>query len=89
MAAGFDRFRSAFRKLAALLKREKPAMIGTPPSARQIPADPLVHAREFANDYADELENYVEGRMHALGVSEQQIGMADRSREPVLGRLPS
>jgi len=80
MAGGFERLRSAFRKLAASLKREAPAMIGVPPSARQVSANPLIHARQFANEYADKLEYYVEGRMHALGVAEDQIGMADRSR---------
>jgi hypothetical protein len=80
MARAFSRLKSALRKLAASLKREKPAMIGIPPSARDIPADPLAHAREFANEYADYLENYVEGRMHALGVPEEQIGTADKSR---------
>ena len=60
--------------------RPKPAMIGTPPSARQVPADPALHARRFANEYADRLENYVEGRMHALDVAGEQIGLPDLSR---------
>lgn len=55
-------------------------MTGAPPSARQIPTDPRTHARQFANEYADRLENYVEGRMHALGLAEGQIGMPDKSR---------
>jgi hypothetical protein len=58
----------------------KPAMTGIPPSARQIPADPLIHARQFALEYADKLEHYVEGRMHALDVPEHQIGLPDASR---------
>jgi hypothetical protein len=66
--------------LKALFRREKPAMIGTPPSARPIPGDPALHARQFANEYADKLENYVEGRMHALHVPEEHIGLPDLSR---------
>ena len=80
MARGLDRLWSRFRKLAAPLKREKPAMIGIAPSARNVPADPSAHPRGFSNEYVDDLENYVEGRMHALGVPEDQIGMADKSR---------
>jgi hypothetical protein len=76
MAGLFDRLKSALRGLF----RKPPAMIGTPPSARQIPADPEEHARRFANEYADFLERFVEGRMHALDISEEQIGFADRSR---------
>ena len=80
MVRGLDRLTVAFRTLAKLLKRDKPAMIGIPPSAQNVPADPLAHAREFANEYADNLENYVEGRMHSLGVPEERIGMPDQSR---------
>ena len=80
MARGLDRLWSRFRKLAAAPKREKPAMIGIAPSARNVPADPSAHPRGFSNEYVDDLENYVEGRMHALGVPEDQIGMADKSR---------
>jgi hypothetical protein len=70
------------RRITEAAKRliRRPAMVGTPPSQRQIPADPLTHARQFAREYADKLENYVEGRMHALGVPEHQIGLPDASR---------
>jgi hypothetical protein len=68
-----------FRRIASFFRR-KPAMIGTPPSARRIPADIRQHARQTAYEYADRLENYVEGRMHALGIPEHQIGHADKSR---------
>jgi len=69
----------ALRRISGYFRRN-PAMIGTPPSARQIPGHPALHARQFANDYADRLENYVEGRMHALDLAEEQIGFRDRSR---------
>src|SRR4051794_30110609 len=68
-----------FRRLLGLFQR-KPAMIGIPPSERQVPADPVTHARQFANDYADRLEHYVEGRMHALGIPGDQMGLPDPSR---------
>ena len=55
-------------------------MIGTPPSQRRIPDDPVLHARQFANEYADNLENYVEGRMHQLEIPEHNIGLPDASR---------
>jgi hypothetical protein len=74
-----ERLGNLFRRLT----EKPPGMIGTPPSARQIPADPVAHARQFANEYVDILENYVEGRMHALGIAEHHIGLPDLSR-----RLP-
>jgi len=55
-------------------------MIGTPPSARKIPAvpaDPAEHAVRFAHTWADRLEHHVEGRMHALDIPEHQIGASD------------
>ena len=55
-------------------------MIGTPPSARRIPDDPSLHARQFAIEYADNLEHYVEGRMHTLDNSGEQMGLPDLSR---------
>ena len=67
----FHRFLRRFRK---------PAMIGTPPSARRIPEDPLIHARQYAHEYADRLEHFVEGRMHAFDLPDRQIGFADKSR---------
>jgi hypothetical protein len=33
-----------------------PAMVGTPPSARQIPAHPELHALDFAQRYAERSE---------------------------------
>jgi hypothetical protein len=70
--------RNPFRRIRDFFR--KPAMIGTPPSQRQIPEEPLLHARQFANEYSDKLETLVEGRMHALGVPENQMGLPDRSR---------
>ena len=55
-------------------------MVGTPPSARKspaVPADPKHHAERFAAEYADRLEHYVEGRMHSLGIPEEQMGASD------------
>lgn len=80
MTRGFGRLQAAFRKLVSLVRRESPGMIGTPPSQRRIPEDIVLHARQFANEYADRLENYVEGRMHQLEIPEHNIGLPDRSR---------
>jgi hypothetical protein len=71
----FDLIRDYLSRLA-----RRPAMIGLPPSVRQVPEDALLHARQFAREYADKLENYVEGRMHALDLSDNQIGLPDASR---------
>ncbi len=67
-----------FKRIRDLFRR--PVMLGTPPSKRRIPEDPLVHARQCADEYADRLEHYVEGRMHAFDLSDRQIGFADKSR---------
>ena len=42
-----------------------------------IPTDPAEHAADFAARWVDQLENFVEGRMHALNVPEHQIGASD------------
>jgi hypothetical protein len=68
----FERFRHLFRR--------KPGMVGSPASARQVPADAGLHAVDFAHRYAVELERLVEGRMHALEVPEEMIGHPDPSR---------
>jgi hypothetical protein len=70
----------ALGRLLGRFRKHSPAMVGTPPSAQRIPNDPLTHARQFANEYADKLENYVEGRMHALDLADDQIGLPDPSR---------
>jgi len=41
----------------------RPAMIGTPPSARQIPIDPAAHATDFDQRWADELDPCAAERM--------------------------
>src|SRR4051795_4147777 len=54
-----------------------PGMIGTPPSASQVPLDPGLHARDFARRYARPLDGYCEARMRQLGIPEDQIGADD------------
>ncbi len=72
------------RALAAKFRRKPvPAMIGEPPSARgvaAIPRNSADHAVQFALEWADRLEVYVEGRMHALDIPENQIGHGDPDR---------
>ena len=52
-------------------------MIGMPPSARQIPAHPELHARDFAGCYAEPLNYLVENRMMELGIDPAKIGVGD------------
>ena len=44
------------------------------------PPDPADHAEDFAHRWADRMENHVEGRMHALGIPEEEIGSSDHAR---------
>jgi hypothetical protein len=47
------------------------------------PTSPAEHAEEFSRRWVDRLENVVEGRMHAPGVPEAQIGTSDhKNRVP-------
>jgi hypothetical protein len=39
--------------------------------------DPAEHAKDFSARWVDRLENAVEGRMHALGLADDQIGTSD------------
>jgi hypothetical protein len=72
----------ASRALVAKLHRQHaheppPAMIGTPPSARRVPAvptDPAEHAADFAARYAEPMDYLIEQRMTELGIPDQQIG---------------
>jgi hypothetical protein len=79
----FGRIADAAKAIAATLRPAKPAaMIGPPPSARKlpaIPADPAEHAVQFGTEYADRLEHYIEGRMHALDIPEHQFGYSDQA----------
>ncbi len=54
--------------------RRKPAMIGTPPSARQISAVPELHALDFAERYAEPLDYHAAQTMIDLGIHRDQIG---------------
>jgi hypothetical protein len=55
----------------------KPAMTGTPPSARSIWHVPKSHARDFAERYAQPMNYHVESRMMELGIDPAQIGVGD------------
>jgi hypothetical protein len=52
-------------------------MIGSPPSARQIPADPALHALDFAQRYAEPIDYLVSQRMLELGIDSKHIGSSD------------
>ena len=58
----------------------RPGMEGTPPSARQIPADPALHAVDFSVRYAEPMNYLVETRMMELGIDPPRIGSGDRDR---------
>ena len=62
-------FRSLFRR--------KPAMVGTPPSARPLWYDAEAHAADFAARYAATMNFLVEQRMMDLRIPPDQIGTSD------------
>jgi hypothetical protein len=63
-----------FLRLFWLIRRRKPGMIGTPPSARQIPLSAELHALDFSQRYADPMNYHVENRMMELGIDPNRIG---------------
>jgi hypothetical protein len=65
--------RNPFKRIRELFR--KPAMIGTPPSARPMWHDPAVHARDFAERYAVPMDYHVAQRMTELGI--RDIGFPD------------
>jgi hypothetical protein len=77
-----SRIKAAASGLAARLRPHRPAMIGTPPSARPMWHDPAAHARDFAERYADPMEIIVAQRMRDLGLPDNQIGFADPDHGP-------
>jgi hypothetical protein len=62
-----------FRRLLSFFRR-KPGMIGVPPSAWQVPADPGLHAVDFSLRYAEPMDYHVLNRMDELGIPSDQIG---------------
>lgn len=52
-------------------------MIGVPPSARQVPTDPAMHAADFAKRYAEPLDYHAAQTMLDLGVPPEKIGDSD------------
>ena len=71
--------RDKWRQLKATAKGlfHKPAMIGTPPSARPMWHDPAAHAIDFSKRYAEPLDQYVTVRMEDLGIPKDRIGSSD------------
>jgi hypothetical protein len=62
-------------------EQSPPGMIGTPPSARglpAIPADPAEHAVRVAREWQDVAETYAQRRMRELGIPEDKIGASSR-----------
>jgi hypothetical protein len=79
----FARIKVAAQRLTTKLRPKPPGMIGTPPSARKlsaIPIDPVEHARQFAREWEDVAETYVQKRMRELGIPEHQIGAIEYAR---------
>ena len=54
-----------------------PAEVHRLQPAVPVAADPAVHARQFAADWADHLEAYARQRMRGVGVPEHYIGTVD------------
>jgi hypothetical protein len=52
----------------------KPAMVGVPPSQRQISASPELHALDFAERYAEPLDYHAAQIMTDIGVPSDRIG---------------
>jgi len=71
--------RDKWRQLKATAKGlfHKPAMIGTPPSAKPMWHDPAAHAIDFSKRYAEPLDQYVTVRMEDLGIPKDRIGSSD------------
>jgi hypothetical protein len=69
LRALFSRLKSAIQRLT-----RQPAVIGTPPSARRIPAHPELHALDFAERYAEPLNYQAEQTMIDLGIPRDKIG---------------
>jgi hypothetical protein len=61
-----------FRRISKFFRR-KPGMVGTPPSARQVSADPAMHAVDFSHLYAEPMDYHVGNRMMELGIHTDHI----------------
>lgn len=70
--------RDSWRQLKATAKGlfRKPAMIGTPPSARPMWHDPAAHAIDFSKRYAEPLDQYVTVRMEDC-IPKDRFGSSD------------
>ena len=65
-----------FRWFYSLI-RQKPAMIGEPPSSRPMWYDPEAHAADFSARYFEPMDYLVSQRMTDLGIPSEQIGSSD------------
>lgn len=65
------------RGLAGKLRPKPPGMIGEPPSLRQVPGNPGLHAVDFAKRYAEDLDYHASQVMLDLGISPGKIGTPD------------
>ena len=61
-------------RLIGILRRRF-GMVGTPPSARQIPADTAMHAVDYSLRYASDIDLAVAQRMMDLGIEDDRIAM--------------
>jgi hypothetical protein len=52
-------------------------MIGTPPSGREIPAEPEEHAQDFSRRWVDRLDKFCAVRMEELGRPKDELGADD------------
>jgi|SRR5271157_6345529 len=64
----------------ALRRKLRPAVIGAPPSARPMWHDPAMHAKDFAERYAEPLDYAASQGMMELGIDPNRIGMPDNAR---------
>ncbi len=57
--------------------RPKPGVIGLPRYAHEVPANPRLHALDFAERYALPMDYHVATRMTELGIPRESIGIHD------------
>lgn len=62
------------RRLKTLLGCRKPGMIGTPPSARQVPPIPARTRVDFSRRHAEPMDCHVAQRTTELAIPTDQIG---------------
>ena len=80
----FQRILEVARRLAKRLRPAPSGIIGSPPSARRVPADAAEHAADFARRHANEMDYHASNRMTQLGIPTDRIGATKYGSTPEL-----